>query len=214
MQQVPTTMPPLTGTHQPVPRGPFRTPVSADEPPCQKPPLPAQATKRAPSAAILTGESGANLVLSRLQGWGIPAQSAMPGVAYDLIADITGLGMLRLQVKTKREPTGQRWFFSMTRGFYYSKAGRFRYDANDYDIAAFVCLSISQVCFCAAPVHRVSLRTSWLRSPGIDRETFALARQAIQQRRHAGALSRLTAPPLDLPAAAPEALFPHALCAL
>jgi hypothetical protein len=153
-------------------------------------------------------------VLSRLQGWGIPAQPAMPGVSYDLIADIGHGDMLRLQVKTKRQPTGQRWSFSMTRGFYYSKAGMFRYDANDYDIAAFVCLSISQVFFCAAPVHRVSLRTSWLRSPGIDRETFALARQAIQQRRHAGALSRLTAPPRDLPAAAPEALFPHALCAL
>jgi hypothetical protein len=62
--------------------------------------------KRAPSAAILTGESGANLVLSRLQGWGIPAQASMPGIAYDLIADVKGLDMLRIQVKTRSRPKG------------------------------------------------------------------------------------------------------------
>ena len=37
--------------------------------------------KRAASAATLTGEAGTNLVLSRLQGWGIPAQASMPGIA-------------------------------------------------------------------------------------------------------------------------------------
>ncbi len=62
--------------------------------------------RRAPSAAILTGEAGANLTLSRLQAWGIATQPAMPGVAYDLIADVPGLDMLRLQVKTKSKPGG------------------------------------------------------------------------------------------------------------
>jgi hypothetical protein len=165
--------------------------------------------KRAASAAILTGESGANLVLSRLQGWGIPTQPAMAGVAYDLITDVPGLDMLRIQVKTQSRPRGQRCAFNLTRGFYYSKAGMFRYDKDDYDIAAFACLSIGQVFFCAAPVHRISVRATWLRSPGIDRQTFDLALRTLQQHRRAEALAWLAAMAPDLPPAPPEASSPQ-----
>ena len=154
MQQVATNIAPLQGTHQPLPTGPFLTPPG--DAPRIKPPASPSAMKRAPSAAILTGESGTNLVLSRLQGWGIPAQASMPGIAYDLIADVKGLDMLRIQVKTRSRPKGQRCSFVMTRGCHYSKAGMFPYDKDDYDIAAFVCLSIGQVFFCPAtdPAHR------------------------------------------------------------
>ena len=39
----------------------------------------------APSAAMLTGEVGTNLGLSRFQGWSIPAQASMPGTAIPLL---------------------------------------------------------------------------------------------------------------------------------
>jgi PD-(D/E)XK endonuclease len=160
---------------------------------------------RAPSTASLTGESGANLVLSRLQGWGIPAQASMPGIAYDLIADVKGVDMLRIQVKTRSGPKGQSCSFAMTRGCHYSKAGMFPYDKDDYDIAAFVCLSIGQVFFCPAPIRRIAVRATWLRMPNIDRETFQLALRTIQHRRHAAALSWFASIPPGPPPTPPEA---------
>ena len=203
MQQVTATMPPALGAHQSLPTGPFPTPLG--NAPRIKPPATPPAMKRAPSTAILIGEAGANLVLSRLQGWRIPAQPAMPGVAYDLIADVPGLGMVRIQVKTKSSLKGQRCSFSLTRGFYYSKAGMFRYAEDDYDIAAFACLSFGQVFFCVAPIARISVSAAWLRSPGVARETFDLALRSLVYRRHSEALSWGASMTPDLPPATPQA---------
>ncbi len=204
MQQVPPIMPSSRPPYQPIPAGPFRTPIRDDDTPRSRPPAVTPKAKRAASAAILTGEAGGNLVLSRLQSWGIPAQPAMPGVAYDLIADVPHVDMLRIQVKTRTRPKGQVCSFAMTRGQYYSPAGMFPYDKDDYDIAAFVCLSAHQVFFCIGPVERISVRAMWLRSPGIDRDTFALALQSLQRRRRAEQLAWLAAMSPE------EPLAPHA----
>lgn len=185
MLQVPPTMPPLYGACQPPPGPRFHG--MAGNVPHASPSVQPTSVKRAPSAAILTGEAGANLVLSRLQAWGIPAQPAMPGLAYDLIADVPSLGLLRLQVKTKSQHKGRRCSFTLTQGFYYSQAGMFRYSVDDFDIAAFACLSLDQIFFCAAPVHHVSVETSWLRADTIARETFELALLTLQHRRNSAA---------------------------
>jgi len=198
MQQVKTIMQPAPGSHQPYLKGPYRTPVC--EVPRTEPDAANICSKHAPSA-ILTGEAGCNLVLSRLQSWGMPAQPAMSGLAYDLIADVRGLDLLRIQVKTRSKPKGARCSFVMTRGYHYSKSGMFRYADNDYDIAAFVCLALNQVFFCIAPIHRISVRTDWLRSPGIDRETFDLALSSFERRRHTAKLAWLASMTPDMPAA-------------
>ncbi len=209
MQQVHPTMPPSRPPYQPIPAGPFRTPVVDNDMPRRWPPASTPTAKHAASAAILTGEAGANLVLSRLQSWGIPAQPAMAGVAYDLIADVPGVDMLRVQVKTRTKPSGQRCSFAMKRGFYYSKAGTFRYDKDDYDIAAFVCLSVGQAFFCPAPIHRIAVRTTWLRMPGVDHETFHLALQTIQHRRNSAALAWLGSMAAASPPPATETQLPQ-----
>jgi len=147
-------------------------------------------TYGAPSA-ILIGEAGANLVLSRLQSWGIPTQIAMPGIAYDLIADVPGVDLLRIQVKTRSKPKGQRCSFAMSRGFYYSRAGMFDYARDDFDIAAFVCLSIGAVFFRASPVRSATVRRAWMQSPTIARDSFDLVLQTIQRRRLKDQLSWL-----------------------
>ena len=71
------------------------------------------------------------------------------------------------------------------RGFYYSKAGMFNYGRDDFDLAAFVCLSIGAVFFCAGPVERISVRRAWMQSSTIARDSFDLALHAIQRRRYA-----------------------------
>lgn len=143
------------------------------------------------SSATLIGEAGANLVLSRLQSWGVPAHPAMPGLAYDLIAEIPQLDLLRIQVKTRSEPNGRMCKFDVRRGYHRSRSGFFHYRNDDFDIGAFVCLSLSRVFFYPGPIVRISVRTAWLMSSEIDKDTFALALRAIRNMRNAEALSSL-----------------------
>jgi hypothetical protein len=187
MQQFPMTTPPPSGGHQSSPDYPE---IPTDGPSIQRPDQ-EQFGKRAPSAAILTGEAGTNLVLSRLQTWGIAAQQAMAGVAYDIVADVPNVDMLRVQVKTQSQPKNGRCTFNLHRGFYRSKGGMFRYANNDFDIAALVCLSIGQIFFCAAPVHSQSFKADWLRMPQTDRRTFDAALRILQHRRRVNALAWL-----------------------
>ncbi len=76
------TTAPLPGVYRPLPACPFYSSLG-NIPliwlPGRRSPMP-----HATSAAMLTGEVGINPALPRLQGWGIPAQPWMPGIAYDL----------------------------------------------------------------------------------------------------------------------------------
>ena len=137
-----------------------------------------------PPSTTLIGEAGANLILSRLQAWGIAAQPAMAGLPYDLIADIPGFDMVRIQVKTRSRPNGKRCIFTMQRGHQRSRSGIFSYAPGDFDLAAFVCLSLPAVFFYAGPVERISLSTPWLRLPGIDRESLDLSIKTIRRCRY------------------------------
>jgi hypothetical protein len=137
------------------------------------------------SREILIGESGNNLVLSKLQGWEIPAHPAMPGLAYDLMADIVGTGLIKIQVKTTTRVTNNKCSFVMRRGFYYSKRGNFDYTAHDYDIAALVYLPTEKVCFHASPGSRVAFPPEWLLPAGIERRSLNLALNMLKCRRRA-----------------------------
>ena len=131
---------------------------------------------------ILIGEAGANLVLSKLQSWDMVTQPAMAGLAYDIVADIAGAGLVRIQVKTTTRLQRKRYAFLMKRGFYYSRQGNFGYESSDYDIAAFVCLPLARVCFCAAPIKRFSARPDWFMIEGIEWQTLQMAVPSLVQR--------------------------------
>jgi hypothetical protein len=82
MHQVTASITPLPGAYQPLPACPF-CPQLGNIPLIRLPGR-RSAMTHVPSAAMLTGEVGTNLGLSRFQGWSIPAQASMPGIAYDL----------------------------------------------------------------------------------------------------------------------------------
>jgi hypothetical protein len=69
----------------------------------------------------------------------------------------------------------------------------FRYGADDYNIAAFARLSLGQVFFRLGPIDRISVRAIWLRSPGLNRETFNLVLQSLQRWRQTERLAWLAA---------------------
>lgn len=127
------------------------------------------------SQEILIGEAGVHLVISKLLAWRIPAREAMAGLSYDIIADLESGGLLRIQVKTTTRLHGRKLRFRMQRGFYYSRRGNFDYGRADFDIAAFVHLPPSKVCFWASPRRSVSFDPVWLNPPGVEYKTWLLA---------------------------------------
>ncbi|MFP5250034.1 MAG: group I intron-associated PD-(D/E)XK endonuclease [Acidobacteriota bacterium] len=211
MSQVNTLIAPAWAERHPqsstsCPKGPFRTPVPVADSDAEQPvgdaliPIPpirrlphraAMDTRSPVSSAVLVGEAGTSLVLSRLLAWGIGAQPAMQGAAYDIIADVPGFDMLRIQVKTRTGLVRGQCIFTMNRGFRRSRKGFFRYTATDFDLAAFVYLPLEKFFFFPGPVSRISVRASWLRVPGIDRDTLELALGAIRCHRQSEMLSWL-----------------------
>jgi hypothetical protein len=99
----------------------------------------------------------------------------MPGLPYDLVADIPEIGLLRIQVKTTAQLKGRCYVFVMKRGCHRSKRRKFDYDQTDYDIAAFVSLPLARICFCATPVKRFTARPEWLQAAGIEQQTLTMA---------------------------------------
>ena len=82
MQQVTASITPLPGAYQPFPGCPFYPPLGNI--PLIRLPGRRSTMQHAPWAVMLTGEVGTNLTPSRFQGWTIPAQASMLGIAYNL----------------------------------------------------------------------------------------------------------------------------------
>lgn len=64
---------------------------------------------------VRTGRSGEHLVLAKLTRWGFDAHDAPQDSAYDVIVDMAGK-IIRVQVKTKSEPSGSSWNYRVQRG--------------------------------------------------------------------------------------------------
>ena len=183
---------------RPQPR-PAESPPAALVPRVRRLPIASDAPLRGPSSAMLVGEAGTSLVLCKLPALGIPAQLAMAGLPYDLIADIPGFDLVRIQVKTRSRPSDGQCSFKMKRGFYRSKSGVFAYTPEDFDIAAFACLSLSAIFFHPGPVGHISKPSDWLRLPGIDSETLSLAVQTLRRNRYNDACAWLASMSPDAP---------------
>jgi hypothetical protein len=125
--------------------------------------------------AISTGEAGTHLVASRLLSWRMMTSFAAAGAAYDLICDAPGSGLIRIQVKTCGNRRGDRFTFSMTRGFHGSAKGIFDYADSDYDVAAFVCLPLSRIIFQAGPIKRFSANGVTFLTHGIEQHSWLIA---------------------------------------
>jgi hypothetical protein len=123
----------------------------------------------------MIGDAGVHLVMSRLLGWQIPVRDAPNGQPYDIIADVKGTGMLRLQVKTTTKSKSGKLHFRMQRGFYRSKHGIFDYNESDFYIAAFVFLPERKLLFWAWPPRTVSVPLGDLDSPVVAHRTWMLA---------------------------------------
>ncbi len=101
---------------------------------------------------VRTGDAAEAFVIAKLLKWGYDAHDARRDLPYDVVVDAPDGRIYRVQVKGRRQAVGGKWDFRAVRGNWRSATGTYAYADNDYDISAFVALSIEKVIF-AAGVH-------------------------------------------------------------
>jgi hypothetical protein len=95
---------------------------------------------------VRTGDAAEALVLFKLLSWGPDAHDTRRDLPYDLVVDL-GRRICRVQVKGRSKPKRGRWDFRATRGNWRSATGTYAYTESDYDVSAFVALSLEKVVF-------------------------------------------------------------------
>ena len=95
---------------------------------------------------VRKGEAAEAFVVAKLLKWGFSASHVQRDLPYDVTVDMNGR-ICRVQVKGRSNPTGERWEYRSCRGNWRSKTGTYDYVEGDYDIAAFVALSLEKVLF-------------------------------------------------------------------
>ena len=143
--------------------------------------------KRPPgSRDVLIGDAGVHLTMSRLLSWCIPARDSSNGVPYDIIADVPGTGMIRIQVKTTTRVKNGKIGFRMQRGFHRSRRGTFDYQDTDFDVAAFVYLPKAKLIFCASPRRSLAFPAEWLDVTDVEHRSWLYSLrhhdEAVQRR--------------------------------
>jgi hypothetical protein len=95
---------------------------------------------------VRTGDAAETLVLFKLLNWGLSAHDARREMPYDIVVDLDGR-ICRVQVKGRRRAARDRWDFRAVRGNWRSATGTYAYTEADYDVSAFVALSLERVIF-------------------------------------------------------------------
>jgi hypothetical protein len=79
--------------------------------------------------------------------WGWNAHDARRDLPYDIVVDIGEGRICRVQVKGRSKATRGRWEYRVSRGNWRSATGTYAYTSVDYDVSAFVALSLERVIF-------------------------------------------------------------------
>jgi len=131
---------------------------------------------------VRTGRSGEHLVLAKLTRWGFDAHDAPQDAAYDVIVDLAGK-IIRVQVKTKSEPSGSAWNYRVQRGNWRSATGTYEYADGDYDVFAGVANSLERVLFVPRVVQSIRFTTQEFMEPEAGRRSWlASLKQVLENR--------------------------------
>ncbi len=95
---------------------------------------------------VRTGDAAEALVLFKLLSWGYDAHDARRDLPYDIVVDLGG-SICRIQVKGRSHAARGRWDFRAIRGNWRSATGTYAYTDTDYDVSAFVALSLEKAIF-------------------------------------------------------------------
>jgi hypothetical protein len=96
---------------------------------------------------VRTGDAAEAFVIAKLLKWGYDAHDARRDLPYDVVVDIGDGRICRVQVKGRRHADRAAWSFRAIRGNWRSATGTYAYTEADYDVSAFVALSLEKVIF-------------------------------------------------------------------
>ena len=96
---------------------------------------------------VRTGDAAKAFVIAKLLKWGYDAHDARRDLPYDVVVDIGDGRICRVQVKGRRHADRAAWGFRAIRGNWRSATGTYAYTEADYDVSAFVALSLEKVIF-------------------------------------------------------------------
>jgi hypothetical protein len=132
---------------------------------------------------VRTGDAAEALVLFKLLNWGFDAHDARRDLPYDIVVDVGDGRICRVQVKGRRNATRGRWNYRATRGNWRSATGTYAYTEADYDVSAFVALSLERVIFLPGihPTFRAST-ADFLRTDG-EAQSWERALQVFKHKR-------------------------------
>lgn len=129
---------------------------------------------------VRTGDAAEAFVIAKLLKWGYDAHDARRDLPYDVVVD-DGIGSIcRIQVKGRGCATKGSWGFRALRGNWRSATGTYAYTDADYDVLAFVALSLEKVLFLPGihPTFRAST-ADFLRE-GVELESWHQALQVFR----------------------------------
>jgi hypothetical protein len=130
---------------------------------------------QSPRNDVRTGDAAEAFVIAKLLKWGFDAHDARRDLPYDVVVDIGRGRICRIQVKGRNQPNGGIWQYRAIRGNWRSATGTYAYTDADYNVSAFVALSVEKVLFVpgVVPVFKAST-ANFLRS-GAEEESWSHA---------------------------------------
>lgn len=131
---------------------------------------------------VRTGDAAEALVIFKLLKWGHDAHDARRDLPYDIVVD-TGDGRIcRVQVKGRRQADRGTWSFRAIRGNWRSATGTYAYTQSDYDVSAFVALSLERVLFLPGVHASFRATTADFLREDAEAQSWARALQAFKQK--------------------------------
>ena len=129
-----------------------------------------------------TGDVAETLVLFKLLNMGYDAHDARRDLPYDIVVDVGGGRICRVQVKGRRQGVRGRFDFRAQRGDWRSATGTYAYTEADFDVSAFVALSLERVIFVPGinPAFRAST-SDFLRTNG-EAQSWERALQVFKRK--------------------------------
>lgn len=132
---------------------------------------------------VRTGDAAEAFVIAKLLKWGFDAHDARRDLPYDVVVDIGDGRICRVQVKGRTQASGGFWPYRAIRGNWRSATGTYAYTDADYDVSAFVALSLEKVLFIPGVVPAFKAPTADFLRRGAEEESWTRALAWFQQRR-------------------------------
>jgi hypothetical protein len=134
---------------------------------------------------VRTGDAAEAFVIAKLLKWGYDAHDTRRDLPYDVVVDV-GVGQIcRIQVKGRGRADNGIWSFRAQRGNWRSATGTYAYTKADFDISAFVALSIEKVLFVTGILPTFKATTADFLRAGAEQESWERALQAFQAKNRA-----------------------------